>query len=674
MAYTINFTDLVNKGSLTVEDNDINTQTSLNLVGRNTTSYGVEFNQNFLKLLENFANSNAPTNPVEGQLWYDTTAGGEQLKVYDGTTWVASGGLKKAIDEPGAAQSVTGDLWVDTDNQQLYLYTGSGWTLIGPNYAGGLNTGVSPVKIIGQDNIEYSALQVEISAKPVAIISSDTFTPRAQINGFGQINPGVNLSTADITGDGAPRFYGPAEQAENLVVAGTKVPAANFLRGDVVSTTTNQLKVNTDDGIILGSGNQVALGVEGQIGVISHNTSGSSLDVRVNDQGTTKTVMRVDSTTNIGINNTAPSEALDVTGNIKVSQGITIDGTTASSNFGTGSLIVKGGAGFAGDVNIGGTINVIGDTETRNVIPDVTNSRNIGSLANKYAGMYATNFFGNVTGNVTGQVSGRAGSADKISSATNFTMAGEVSAPTIIFDGQTGGTTKTFQTTVANSFISNKTYTNAADASDEFLLNRVQGQVGLYRISRRDLLSTVPVNPPGVMMPYAGTTAPSFWLLCYGQEVLQADYPELFDVIGFTYKQSGLLSDLGVAKFALPDMRGRTVMGLDDMGGTGAGRITGLQGSELGNSGGQETVTIQNVNLPDHEHDLVVEGTQFYAILDAQKGVNSPASSIIFDAPTGQNAGQAVTTSGGVSGTTGQAMETLSPFMSLNYIIYTGKV
>ena len=674
MPYTINFTDVTNKGSITVEDNDINVSTSLSLVGRNTTSYGVEFNQNFLKLLENFANTSAPTNPVEGQLWYDTTAGGEQLKVYDGTTWVASGGLKKAINEPGAAQSITGDLWVDTDNQQLYLYTGSGWTLIGPDYAGGLNTGVSPVKIIGQDNIEYSALQVEISAKPVAIISSDTFTPRAQINGFSQINPGVNLSTADITGDGAPRFYGPAEQAENLVVAGAKVPAANFLRGDVVSTTTSQLKVNTDDGIILGSGNQLTLGVEGQAGVISHNTSGSSLDIRVNDGGTTKTVMRVDSTTNIGVNNTAPSEALDVTGNIKVSQGITIDGTTASTNFGTGSLVVKGGAGVAGDLNIGGTINVLGDTETRNVIPDVTNSRTIGSLANKYQGIYATNFYGNVTGNITGQISGRAGSADKISSATNFTMAGEVSAPTIIFDGQTGGTTKTFQTTIANSFISNKTYTNGADASDEFLLNRVQGQVGLYRISRRDLLSTVPVNPPGVMMPYAGTTAPSFWLLCYGQEILQADYPELFDVIGFTYKQQGLLSDAGVARFALPDMRGRTVMGLDDMGGTGAGRISGLQGSELGNTGGQETTTIGQVNLPNHEHDLVVEGTQFYAILDAQKGVNSPTSSIIFDAPTGQNAGQAVTTSGGVSGATGQAMETLNPFMSLNYIIYTGKV
>ncbi len=674
MPYTINFTDVTNKGSVTVEDNDINQSTSLSFVGRNTTSYGVEFNQNFLKLLENFANLTSPSNPVEGQLWYDSTAGNEQLKVYDGTNWVASGGLKKATSEPGASNSLTGDLWVDTDNQQLYLYTGSGWTLIGPEYAGGLSTGISPVTILAQDNIEYTSLQVEIDAKPVAIISTHTFTPRAEINGFSQINPGINLSTADITGSGAARFYGPAEQAENLVVAGEKIAAANFLRGDVVSTTTSQLKVNTDDGIILGSGNQVGLGVEGQIGVISHNTSGASLDIRVNDQGTTKTVMRVDSTTNIGINNTAPSEALDVTGNIKVSQGVTIDGTTASTNFGTGSLIVKGGVGVAGDVNIGGTINIIGDTETRDIIPDTTNTRNIGSLANKYTGIYATTFIGNLTGNVTGQVSGRAGSADKLSSSTNFTLAGEVSAPTITFDGQAGGTTKTFQTTVANSFISNKTYANNADASDEFLLNRVQGQVGLYRISRRDLLSTVPVNPPGVMMPYAGTTAPLFWLLCHGQEVLQADYQALFEIIGFTYKQSGLLSDLGVAKFALPDMRGRTAMGLDDMGGTGAGRITGLQGSELGNSGGQETVTIQNTNLPDHEHDLVVEGTQFYAILDAAKGANSPVSSITFDAPTGQNAGQAVTTSGGVAGTTGQAMETLTPFMSLNYIIYTGKV
>ena len=674
MPYTINFTDVTNKGSLTVEDNDINNQTSLSLVGRNTTSYGVEFNQNFLKLLENFANNTAPANPVEGQLWYDTTDGSEQLKVYDGTQWIASGGLKKASNAPEASNSLTGDLWVDTDNQQLYLYTGSGWTLVGPNYSGGLSTGVTATSIRGQDNIDYTALKVEINQEPVAIISTDTFTPRAQINGFDQINPGINLSTADITGDGAARFYGPAEQAESLVVAGQKVLARNFLRGDVASTTTEQLRVNTDDGILLGSGNQLALGVEGQAGIITHNTSGSSIDIRVNDQGTTKTVMRIDSTTNIGINNTAPSEALDVTGKIKVSDSITIDGTTPSTNFGTGSLIVKGGVGVAGDINVGGNINITGATQVRDITPDVTNTRSIGTDSNKFQNIYATEFVGAVRGNVTGNVSGRAGFAQAITSPTTFQMTGEVNAAPFIYDGQVGGNTKTFTTTVSNSFISNKTFTNSSATSDEFLLNRTQGQVGLYRIRQADLLKSVPTNPPGVILPYAGTTAPINWLICDGSEILQIDYPELFTVIGFTYKEKNSLSDAGVAKFGLPDLRGRMIAGLDDMGGTAAGRLTGLRGEELGNTGGVENVTLAKEQLPDHDHDLQIEGTQFYTILDATKGAGSPSSSIIFDAPTGQNAGQAATSSGSVTGTTGQSVDIMNPFMSLNYIIYTGNV
>ena len=137
MPYTINFTDTVNKGSITVEDNTLNVQTSLSFPGRNTTAYGTAINENFLHLLENFSNSSAPSNPVQGQIWYDTTPGSEQLKVYDATSWVPSGGLKKALTAPDAANSVVGDLWVDTDNQQLYLFTGSGWILVGPEFSGG---------------------------------------------------------------------------------------------------------------------------------------------------------------------------------------------------------------------------------------------------------------------------------------------------------------------------------------------------------------------------------------------------------------------------------------------------------------------------------------------------------------------------------------------------------
>ena len=67
MAYTVNYTDVANKGSISVEDNTINQQTSLSIPGRNTTAYGTAIAENFLHLLENFTNSTAPGNPVEGQ-------------------------------------------------------------------------------------------------------------------------------------------------------------------------------------------------------------------------------------------------------------------------------------------------------------------------------------------------------------------------------------------------------------------------------------------------------------------------------------------------------------------------------------------------------------------------------------------------------------------------------
>ena len=125
MAYTIPFTDSANKGSITVEDNSINTETSLLLPGRNTNDYGTSILTNFLHLLENHADVNPPLNPVEGQLWYDTTNDVDQLKIYDGTNWVAAGGLKKSGAEPESINSTVGDLWVDTSTSQLYLYTGS---------------------------------------------------------------------------------------------------------------------------------------------------------------------------------------------------------------------------------------------------------------------------------------------------------------------------------------------------------------------------------------------------------------------------------------------------------------------------------------------------------------------------------------------------------------------
>lgn len=675
MAYEVNFTDRANKGSIIVDDNTINQETSVDLPGRNSTAYGTSIAENFLHLLENFANTLEPTNPVEGQLWYDSSPGVNQLKVYDGTAWAAAGGLKKALAEPDVNNSVTGDLWVDTDNQQLYLFSGSGWVLVGPNFSDGLNTGARPVQLTGTDDTDYSVLIIEVEAQPAAIISTSLFTPKVAIAGFSSIKPGINLTTRDITGAGIAKFNGTSEKAEALVVGNTTVPSSNFLRTDQVSITNFPIRIKNNTGLQLGTASQLSIGVEGEAGVITHNTSGAQINIRTNDGGVTRNVLTLDGT-NVGVNNGAPDQALDVIGNIQTDSNLLVDGATQSDTFSTGAAIIKGGVGIAKNLNIGGNVKIEGGTQVKNLTPDLNNQRILGTELIRWQAVYANTFFGNLVGDITGTITGKSTSTDKLASQTTFRMSGDVSAPDFTFDGQTGGTTKTFSTSISNSFVANKPSLGSTEGDDEILINRVTGQTGLYKVSRRALLSSVPTNPPGIILPFGGTSIPEGWLLCDGREVLQVLYPTLFEVIGFNFKDASGISDGGIEYFALPDLRGRMPLGLDNMGGSAADRVTGLAASELGNSGGSEDVNIGVDNLPDHEHDLRADnGDQFYAISDLTRGPSSDPGSIVYDAPTGTGVGQALATSGGVlNPTLGDALNVMNPFLAINYIIYHGEV
>jgi hypothetical protein len=130
MPYIVNFTDRENKTPITVFDNTSSTDTSLTFPGRNVTGYGQIIAENFLALLENFSSANEPVNPVEGQLWYDSTDG--ILQIWDNTSWKAASGIQKGPSEPAIPDSKVGELWVDTTNQQLRIYTGTRWLLVGP--------------------------------------------------------------------------------------------------------------------------------------------------------------------------------------------------------------------------------------------------------------------------------------------------------------------------------------------------------------------------------------------------------------------------------------------------------------------------------------------------------------------------------------------------------------
>lgn len=103
----------------------------------------------------------------------------------------------------------------------------------------------------------------------------------------------------------------------------------------------------------------------------------------------------------------------------------------------------------------------------------------------------------------------------------------------------------------------------------------------------------------GMLMAYAGSSAPSGWLLCYGQAISKTSYAILFSVIGTTYGGSG-------DNFNLPDLRGRVPVALDNMGGSNANVLTNTYNPNrdtLGGDIGEEAHTLIISELASHNHD-----------------------------------------------------------------------
>ena len=673
MPYTINFSDTINKQAITVNDGSVpNQETSLKFPGKNSNNYGQVIGENFLHLLENFAKNSAPSRPIEGQLWYDITPGTNQLKVYDGTNWVSSGGLRKGGNQPGASESTAGDLWVDTGNQQLYLFTGSGWILVGPEFSTGLSSGTKPESIQGTDDLAHSIVKIQVGGKVVAIISSEQFTPKANIAGFSTLQPGVNLSATDVEGDGIPKMYGTAEKADALVVGSQTVAANNFLRSDTTSSSDFGIKIKNNAGVEVGLSGTLKLSVEGQAGVLSHQTAGSNIDIKVNDNGVSRTVMRVDSTQKVGINTTAPTEALEVSGNIKTtgadasSGKIIVDNTTDSTSVGTGAITTVGGIGISKSLTVGENASVGGNLTVDAIMPNETLTHDIGSSDKKFLNVYGNQFYGSFNGNVSGSLNGVATQSNQLTSATTFQMTGDVSASGFQFDG-TGDLVKTFTTSISNAFISSKQSVGTSQNSDELLLNRTEGTTGLFRTTVKTILDTVPTPPIGSVIAFAGANAPTGWLLCDGQEINRSTYASLYGVVGLQY---GTPSSTSL--FKIPDLRGRQVLGKDNMGGTSANNTVDSVADTLGGFGGAEQKTIAKENLPDHEHDLRSDNQdQFYVTRNVADAPTDPEV-IQFNGPTGINTAQALASSGGVSGTVGESFNVMDPFLTLNYIIYAG--
>lgn len=708
MAYQVKFTETTNpaKPAITVTDQTLNNETSLTFVGKNYAGYASIVAENFLHLLENFSKTTAPPSPVQGQLWYDNTAGVNLLKVYDGTTWNPAGSVKKSSSAPGVANSTKGDLWVDTENQQLYLYSGSNWLLIGPQYSSGLKTGPDIETIVDTTNITHSVISLYSDNYRIAIVSKAAFTPKSIIPGFTTINQGVNLSSLDANSTTSPsKFWGTASQADALVVNGTPVDSLSFLRNDQTSTTNFPLNIRSNGGLNLGSDLSFNIGSDTTSTFLYSKTSGNSIDIKINNNGAPTTVLHVDATSRVGIgpNKTNPVEVLDVAGNIRTEGKLIVVDDTDSASLGLGSISTNGGLSVNKRSNFGGDISAFSKVYVNNldansnptpgaVLLPGTNSAtglyDIGSSARKFRNIYADSFVGNFSGTFTGSLSGSiSGSAAKLASPTAFSLTGDVSSNVVSFDGQTQTGTAVFTTAITQDFITSKDLISDSGVTDQLLIFRPG--VGLKRLTKQTFISNIATVPVGAIMPFGGTAAPNGYLLCDGSEVRISDFSELFSVIGYTYKVPALL--LGRSTFALPDLRGRFPLGRDNMdngrtipskndeavsidaGGGAANRVTDVTADTVGTGSGSEAKALAVSNIPDHRHTLNSGNAQYWAAGLPGAGAD-PNGDIGYGMPN-SSTGYGLRNSGGVdSAITGTSFNIMNPYQTINYVIFTGVI
>jgi microcystin-dependent protein len=187
---------------------------------------------------------------------------------------------------------------------------------------------------------------------------------------------------------------------------------------------------------------------------------------------------------------------------------------------------------------------------------------------------------------------------------------------------------------------------------------------GAVTAAKLDSAATSVLMPTGSIMSFAGTSAPTGYLLCDGAAISRTTYSDLFGILGLTYGVGD-----GSTTFNIPDLRGRVIAGLDSDTGGFADRLTtaseaNLDGRTLGANNGNPGDTGRGTNgaqehqlttaeMPSHSHTIPIQSSA---------GGNTPR-----DGGTGTSVQTRST------GTTGsdQAHNNVQPTIILNYIIKT---
>lgn len=343
MSYPINKSN----GSIlvTLEDGQLNSATSVGLVGRNYVGYGEIQNENFLHLLENFANVNPPVNAIAGQLWYSTSQ--KILNVYDEVqaSWHPVGSAYVAQNSPPSP--INGQIWFDSSSNQLKIYTGSSWVVVGPESVSGFGvTKASSTTLVDTQNGIKPVILLTVDNTVVAIIATSTFNIKSTnaITGFNSIVPGINMGTGlEFTGS----LNGTSDFAKRLSRS-SKINGIGF-DGAVDITITS----NTTNTLTLG---------DYLSGADFNGSAAVTMNVNASFDNTPDTVVARDSAGNFAANEITAT----LIGQVKAPTGLSVfDSIQFNKIIGTGTLQVNSATASA--LSPGATINDVLFTGSQNI-------------------------------------------------------------------------------------------------------------------------------------------------------------------------------------------------------------------------------------------------------------------------------------------------------------------
>jgi len=286
MAYQVNKFNGVLQTS--VADGTIDSSTDLRFVGKNYAGYGEVQNENFLHLMENFANTSAPPKVVPGQIWYDS--GNKKLKFYDGTKFKVANGAEVSVTQP--AGLATGEFWWDSNAKQLYTWSGTQYVLVGPAASPELGSSAIATDTVKDNQTPVAdtnaIIKIIAGGEIVAIVNSlEDFIPASSTGltaNFPIIKQGITLINTPANGQTTSdyRFWGTASNSDRL---GGR-PAADYVRVGIANPFTSSITF-PDVGFFVGTDTDLRIWIEDSENVIIENKNNNDITVRITN-GTVK--------------------------------------------------------------------------------------------------------------------------------------------------------------------------------------------------------------------------------------------------------------------------------------------------------------------------------------------------------------------------------------------------